>query len=119
MVSREQGNAVIVIGADSHKRSHTVVAVDEVEAPAGRADRQGDQRRPPGTAAVVGVLAAGDLRVGGLPAPDPPAGSRPAGRAAVVRVPTRLMAATRAAAATGKSDPIDAEAVARWPRCAT
>ena len=30
MVSREQGDAVIVIGADSHKRTHTVVAVDEV-----------------------------------------------------------------------------------------
>jgi hypothetical protein len=29
-LSREQGGAVIVIGADWHKRSHTVVAVDEV-----------------------------------------------------------------------------------------
>ena len=30
VVSREQGDAVIVIGADSHKRTHTVVAVDQV-----------------------------------------------------------------------------------------
>src|SRR4030095_14767402 len=30
MGSRAQGDAVIVIGADSHKRSHTVVAVDQV-----------------------------------------------------------------------------------------
>ena len=29
-VSRAQGGAVVVIGADSHKRTHTVVAVDEV-----------------------------------------------------------------------------------------
>jgi transposase len=30
MGSRAQGDAVIVIGADSHKRTHTVVAVDQV-----------------------------------------------------------------------------------------
>jgi transposase len=54
---------VIVIGADSHKRTHTMVAVDQV-------------------------------------------GRR-------LRVPTRLMAATRRGARhPGKSDPIDAEAVA-------
>jgi transposase len=30
VVSRAQGDAVNVIGADSHKHTHTVVAVDEV-----------------------------------------------------------------------------------------
>jgi hypothetical protein len=30
MVSRKLGDAVIVIGTDSHKRTHTVVAVDQV-----------------------------------------------------------------------------------------
>ena len=85
---------MIVIGADSHKRSHTVVAVDEV----GR--RLGER--------TVKATSDGHLElllVASWPqvtfaledwTPDPPAGSRPAGSGQpVVRVPTRLMAATR------------------------
>jgi transposase len=105
---------VIVIGADSHKRTHTMVAVDQVGRRLGertvKATSDGhlellrwSAQWPQVTFALedcrhltrrleADLLAAGQL---------------------VVRVPTRLMAATRRGARhPGKSDPIDAEAVA-------
>jgi transposase len=105
---------VIVIGTDSHKRTHTVVAVDQVGRRLGertvRATSDGhlellrwSAQWPQVTFALEDcrhltrrleqdLLAAGQ---------------------AVVRVPTRLMAAARRGTRRpGKSDPIDAEAVA-------
>ena len=105
---------MIVIGAGSHKRTHTMVAVDQVGRRLGertvKATSDGhlellrwSAQWPQVTFALedcrhltrrleADLLAAGQL---------------------VVRVPTRLMAATRRGARhPGKSDPIDAEAVA-------
>ena len=107
---------MVVIGIDPHKYTHTAVAVDEVGRRLGRltvdaneagtqrlwawAGRFGPQRR---WAVEDGRALAGRLvrvLVG-------------AG-AVVVWVPTKLMARARASARTrGKSDPIDALAVAR------
>jgi transposase len=106
---------VVTIGVDSHKATHTVVAVDEV----GRvlaekkvlATSEGHLTLVQWSARFEGVvfaledcrhltrrLEADLLRAGHV----------------VVRVPTRLMAqARRSARDPGKSDPIDAEAVAR------
>jgi transposase len=108
---------MIVVGADVHKRTHTFVAVDEVGRKLGQltvaADGKGHDkaltwaRREFGSDLKWGVedcrhlsarleidlLTAGEL---------------------VVRVPPKLMAQVRASARTrGKSDPIDALAVAR------
>lgn len=108
---------MIVIGADVHKRSHTFVAVDEVGKKLAQltvsADGKGHDkaitwaRREFGSELTWGIedcrhlsarleidlLTAGEL---------------------VVRVPPKLMAQVRASARTrGKSDPIDALAVAR------
>ena len=105
---------MVVIGADSHKRTHTVVAVDGVGRRLGektvRANRDGHLELLRWAGRFTEVSWAledcrnltrrleGDL-VG--------AGAR------VVRVPTRLMAQfRRAGRRPGKSDPIDAEAVA-------
>jgi transposase len=106
---------MVTIGADSHKRSHTFVAVDEVgkklaerTVPAtseGHLDALEWAERWPGRSWAIedcrhltrrlesDLLAAGE---------------------AVVRVPTRLMAGERRGGREqGKSDPIDALAVAR------
>jgi transposase len=105
---------VIIIGADSHKRTHTVVAVDEVGRQLGET--------------TVATTSDGHLALLRWSAQWPQvrfaledcrhltrrleqdllaAGQQ------VVRVPTRLMAATRRGTRRpGKSDPIDAEAVA-------
>ncbi len=108
-----------MIGADSHKRTHTVVVVDEV----GRrlatttvtANSEGHLRLVEWAARfsdhdTVGVrFALEDCRhlTRRLEADLLTAGHR------VLRVPTRLMAdSRRAAREPGKSDPIDAEAVA-------
>jgi transposase len=105
---------VIVIGTDSHKRTHTVVAVDEV----GR--RLGER--------TVATTSDGHLELLRWSAQWPQvtfaledcrhltrrleADLLTAGQP-VVRVPTRLMAAARRSGRQpGKSDPIDAEAVA-------
>ncbi|HEX2374312.1 MAG TPA: IS110 family transposase [Actinomycetota bacterium] len=105
---------MIVIGADSHKRTHTVVAVDEV----GR--RLGER--------TVATTSDGHLELLRWSAQWPQvtfaledcrhltrrleADLLTAGQP-VVRVPTRLMAAARRSGRQpGKSDPIDAEAVA-------
>jgi transposase len=114
MVSRAQGDAVIVIGADSHKRTHTMVAVDQVGRRLGertvKATSDGHLELLRWSAQWPQVTFAledcrhltrrleQDLLAAGQP---------------VVRVPTRLMAASRRSARhPGKSDPIDAEAVA-------
>ncbi len=106
---------VVTIGVDSHKATHTVVAVDEVGRVLGekkvRATSEGHLALAQWSARFSEVIFAledclhltrrleGDLlRAGHV----------------VVRVPTRLMAqARRSARDPGKSDPIDAEAVAR------
>jgi transposase len=110
----EEGAAVVVIGVDSHKRTQTVVAVDGVGRKLGektvRANRDGHLELLRWAARFTDVSWAvedcrnltrrfeGDMLGAG-------------GR--VVRVPTRLMAeARRAGRSPGKSDPIDAEAVA-------
>jgi transposase len=108
---------MVVLGIDAHKRTHTVVAVDEAGRQLGVrvtkststaahldlvrwADRFGPQRswavedcRHLSRRLEADLLAAGEQ---------------------IVRVPPKLMAGTRASARTyGKSDPIDALAVAR------
>ncbi len=106
---------MVVLGTDAHKRSHTVVATDEVGAEIGsvtvRATPEGHLRLVKWAAqwphrrwaiedcrALSRRLEADLLRIGEL----------------VVRVPPKLMAGARRSARTrGKSDPIDALAVAR------
>ncbi|AEG42993.1 IS110 family transposase [Isoptericola variabilis] len=108
---------VVVVGADVHKRSHTFVAVD----PAGRrlgqltvkADAQGHDKAVRWAESTFGT----DLRWGvedcrhlsaRLELDLLDAGQQ------VVRVPPKMMAEQRRVARTrGKSDPIDALAVAR------
>ena len=108
---------MVVVGADVHKRSHTFVAVDEVGRKLGEktvsATTEGHRaalmwaRDRFGTELTWGIedcrnmsaLLERDLLTAGQP---------------VVRVPTKLMAQARKSGRTrGKSDPIDAEAVAR------
>jgi transposase len=105
---------LIVIGADSHKRTHTVVALD----PVGR--RLGERTVPTTSEGHLALVAwAGQWPQVRFALEDCrhltrrleqdllAAGHR------VVRVPTRLMAgARRGGRQPGKSDPIDAEAVA-------
>jgi transposase len=107
---------MVLLGVDPHKDTHTVVAVD----PAGR---QLDQRTVPARTLANGELvgwarmhwpdrlwAVEDCRhvTGRLERDLLAAGER------VVRVPPRLMAGARQAVRVqGKSDPIDALAVAR------
>jgi transposase len=108
---------MVLLGIDPHKDTHTVVAVDQ-------AGRQLDQRTVPartlGHGELLGwarrhwpeerVWAVEDCRhvTGRLERDLLAAGER------VVRVPPRLMAGARQAVrALGKSDPIDALAVAR------
>ena len=108
---------MVLLGVDPHKDTHTVVAVDHT-------GRQLDQTtvaaRTPGHGELLGwarrrwpeerVWAVEDCRhvTGRLERDLLAAGER------VVRVPPRLMAGTRhAVRALGKSDPIDALAVAR------
>jgi transposase len=106
---------MVVLGTDAHKRSHTVVAVDAAGAEIGSvtvgATPEGHLRLVKWSAqwpdrrwaiedcrALSRRLEADLLRVGEL----------------VVRVPPKLMAGVRRSARTrGKSDPIDALAVAR------
>ena len=105
---------MVVIGADSHKRTHTVVALDAV----GR--RLGEKTVPTTSEGHLALVtwaaqwpqvrfALEDCRhlTRRLEQDLLAAGHR------VVRVPTRLMAgAHRGSRQPGKSDPIDAEAVA-------
>ena len=105
---------MVMIGTDSHKRTHTVVAVDDVGRRLGvktvRTNSEGHLELVRWSARFDEVtFALEDCRhlTRRLEADLLAAGCR------VVRVPTRLMAgARRAAREPGKSDPIDAEAVA-------
>jgi transposase len=110
---------MIMIGADSHKRTHTLVAVDDVGRrladktvrtnTEGHLDLLGWSRRLPGADAGEVVFALEDCRhlTRRLEADLLSGGAR------VVRVPTRLMAeARKVSREPGKSDPIDAQAVA-------
>jgi hypothetical protein len=114
LVDDEGGCVVVVIGVDSHKRTHTVVAVDGVGRRLGektvRANRDGHLELLRWAARFTDVTwAVEDCRnlTRRFEADMLAAGGR------VVRVPTRLMAeARRAGRRPGKSDPIDAEAVA-------
>ena len=108
-----------MIGADSHKRTHTVVALDSV----GR--RLGTKTVPTNSEGHLGLVGWAEQFLGHdedgvcfaledcrhltrrLESDLLAAGQR------VLRVPTRLMAgARRGSREPGKSDPIDAEAVA-------
>jgi transposase len=108
---------MVVVGADVHKRSHTFVAVDEVGRKLGEktvtATTEGHQvalmwaRGQFGAELIWGIE---DCRNMSARLERDLLG---AGQA-VVRVPTKLMAQTRKSGRTrGKSDPIDAESVAR------
>lgn len=108
---------MVVVGADVHKRSHTVVAVDDVgrklgektvnATTAGHAEAVMWVRERFGTEAVWAIEDCRHLSAR-LERDLLGAGQK------VVRVPPKLMAQTRASARTrGKSDPIDALAVAR------
>jgi transposase len=105
---------MVMIGTDSHKRTHTVVAVDDVGRRLGvktvRTNSEGHFELVRWSAQFDEVVfALEDCRhlTRRLEADLLAAGCR------VVRVPTKLMAgARRAAREPGKSDPIDAEAVA-------
>jgi len=105
---------MVMIGTDSHKRTHTVVAVDNVGRRLGvktvRTNSEGHFELVRWSAQFDEVaFALEDCRhlTRRLEADLLAAGCR------VVRVPTKLMAgARRAAREPGKSDPIDAEAVA-------
>src|SRR5256885_3782428 len=108
--------SMVVIGIDPHKRSHTAVAVDEAGRKLGQLTVNSD---------AEGVLRlwAWAGRFGGERRWAVEDGRAVAGRlvrtligqgAAVVWVPPKLMAQCRASARTrGKSDPIDALAIAR------
>jgi transposase len=108
---------MVVVGADVHKRTHTFVAVDEVgrkvgekvvaATSAGHHQALGWARRQFGSELVWGIEDCRHLSAR-LERDLLSAGQQ------VVRVPPKLMAQTRASARTrGKSDPIDALAVAR------
>jgi transposase len=108
---------MVVVGADVHKRTHTFVAVDEVGRKLGEkvvaATRSGHAEavmwaRQRFDDAVVWAIEDCRHLSARLERDLLTAGQR------VVRVPPKLMAQTRASARTrGKSDPIDALAVAR------
>jgi transposase len=116
---------VVVVGIDVHKSTHTAVAVDEAGRQLGehtvRATSAGHRqlaRWAAGVAAGVGQ----DSRVGGTEFAVEDCRHLTVGLErdllaageVVVRVPPKLMAQTRSSARTrGKSDPIDALAIAR------
>ena len=108
---------MVTLGIDAHKRTHTVVAVDE-RPPARRRRRRRRRRRAEHLELVRWAERFGAERMWAvedcrhlsrrLEADLLAAGER------IVRVPPKLMAHARDAARTyGKSDPIDALAVAR------
>ncbi|WP_197415526.1 IS110 family transposase [Mycobacterium sp. IS-1590] len=113
----KEATTMVVVGADVHKRTHTLVAVDEVGRKLGekvvKATTDGHLQAVRWARTQFGielVWAIEDCRhlSARLERDLLTAGQR------VVRVPPKLMAQTRASARTrGKSDPIDALAVAR------
>ena len=109
---------VVVLGADVHKKSHTIVAVDptghelgQLTVPAtapGHAQALDWARALCGTEERVWGIEDCRTMSAGLEADLAAAGER------TVRVPAKLTARVRASARTrGKSDPIDALAIAR------
>jgi transposase len=112
-----EATTMVVVGADVHKRSHTFVAVDEVGRKLGEKTVETTSaghlkaimwaREQFGTELLWGIEDCRNMSAR-LERDLLGAGQR------VVRVPTKLMARTRASGRTrGKSDPIDALAVAR------
>jgi transposase len=108
---------MVVVGADVHKRKHTFVAVDEVGRKLGEKTVEATTaghtavimwaREQFGTALIWGIEDCRNMSAR-LERDLLSAGQQ------VVRVPTKLMAQVRKSARIrGKSDPIDAEAVAR------
>lgn len=108
---------MVVVGTDVHKRTHTCTAVDEVgrklgekvvkATTAGHAEAIMWAREEFGAEVIWGIEDCRNMSAR-LERDLLTAGQK------VVRVPTKLMARTRASARTrGKSDPIDALAVAR------
>ena len=107
----------MLLAADVHKRTHTFVAVDEVGRKLGEkvvaATTQVIKARSAGRGSGSVSRWCGRLRIAGTCRPGWNVICWPAGQK-VVRVPPKMMAQTRASARTrGKSDPIDALAVAR------
>jgi transposase len=113
----KEATTMVVVGVDVHKRTHTLVVVDEVgrelgekvvaATSVGHAEAVMWVRERFGTDVLWGVEDCRHVSIR-LERDLLTAGQ------AVVRVPTRLMTQTRASARTrGKSDPIDALAVAR------
>jgi transposase len=112
-----EATTMVVVGADVHKRTHTFVAVDEVGRKLGEkvvnATTDGHQQAVAWARSQFGVelvWAIEDCRhLSARLERDLLTADQK-----VVRVPPKLMAQTRASARTrGKSDPIDALAVAR------
>jgi transposase len=108
---------MVVVGADVHKRSHTFVAVDEVGRQLGQLTVSADGKGHAKALRWVRQMFPGDRRWGIEDCRHLSARLERdllSGGERVVRVPPKLMAQTRASARTrGKSDPIDALAVAR------
>ena len=103
----------VVIGVDAHKRSHTLVAVDEVGRKLGeRVAATGEGHSQ--ALEWASCWEPGPVRSGGLPSRHPPARGRSARcRVHGGAVPPPLVAqARRAGWQPSKSDPIDALAVA-------
>lgn len=108
---------IVVLGADVHKRTHTFVAVDEVGKQLGQVTVRADAKGHLKALQWAGQQFPGERRWGVEDCRHLSARLErdllTAGES-VVRVPAKLMAQTRASARTrGKSDPIDALAVAR------
>src|SRR6185295_10603413 len=110
------GTSVIVLGVDPHKDTHTVVAVDAVGQALGELTVRA--RTPGHEHAVTWARELGSERLWAVEDCRHVSGRLErdliAAGEAVVRVPPKLMAGRRRSARRyGKSDPIDAEAVAR------
>lgn len=108
---------MVVVGADVHKRTHTFVAVDEVGKKLGqvtvRADGKGHDKAVRWAQEQFGADLCWGIEDCRHLSARLELDLLDAGQA-VVRVPPKLMAQTRSSARTrGKSDPIDALAVAR------
>ena len=108
---------VVVLGADVHKRTHTFVAVDEVGKQLGQLTVRADTKGHLKALRWAGQQFPGERCWGVEDCRHLSARLERdllSGGEQVVRVPPKLMAQTRASARTrGKSDPIDALAVAR------
>jgi transposase len=108
---------MVVVGADVHKRTHTFVAVDEVGKQLGEVRVSADAKGHAKALRWVRQQFPGERRWGIEDCRHLSARLERdllSGGEQVVRVPPKLMAQARASARTrGKSDPIDALAVAR------